>query len=212
MDAGTTRAPRSRPRARWWTPTRTWSPCAAVCRPATASTAQFSIVTTEQRRTSYRRSRASLRRTHPARITDALLPFPAERLRKPPVSRRRRRTRARAFPLLEDRFEDGLAVFDGHLEIDSFAVLFTEFGARFAQAFRDGVVGDGRGRLVLPPLRLDVLRIELSDPPFGESVGRGGSHRGRVRRCEPWTGRRRVRCGSRRCRGGPRSRGQGRGR
>ena len=53
---------------------------------------------------------------------------------------------------LEHGLEDGLAVLDGDLEVDGLSVLLAQLGARVPQALGDGVVGDGRGRLVLPPL------------------------------------------------------------
>jgi hypothetical protein len=66
--------------------------------------------------------------------------------------------------LLEDRLEDGLAVADGDLEVDRFAVLFAELGARVADRLGDALVGDGSGRLVLSTLCVDVLLVERSDP------------------------------------------------
>lgn len=56
MNAGTTPAPRSQPRERWWTPTMTWSCCVVACRRAIASIAQSCSATNAEPWKSHRRA------------------------------------------------------------------------------------------------------------------------------------------------------------
>jgi hypothetical protein len=205
MNAGTTPAPRSQRRERWWTPTTTWSCCVVACRRATASIAQSCSATIAEPRKSRRRapragpSHPPLR---PARIISEVRnpghPRPGQRWSEtlvtlsaslrldslasalaalraghvegsdaaPPRAPQQERRLVSPFACpaaggglasrppelrsgdpgdsLQDGLQEGLAVPDRDFEVDGFAVLLAQPGARVAQGLGNEVVRDGR--------------------------------------------------------------------
>src|SRR5258706_16029454 len=91
--------------------------------------------------------------------------------------------------LLEDGAEDGFAVLDDDLEVDSAvgAVFFLQLLGGLAERGGEALVADGVRGFVLLAAGLDVLRVELAGALFGvdalrgrDGVGaRGGSGCGR---------------------------------